>query len=366
MAENSPYLTADDLRAGVATGILTEAQAAAVLNLAQSRAGTRAGLASEDEPFEFFRGFSEIFISVGLCILLAGIIALLSLLGFGSGAGILIPIAMAAVVWWMAGYFTLKRRMILPSMILAGAFGFGISIFVASLMAQSDFPNPRNVFIYACLASTAAMGLWYWRFRLPVSMFFLGFSALCALYAMTLSTQAFFNMTSPGVGSVFDLRNSPDFAFATLVFGICAFIAGMWFDMRDPHRLGRHAATGFWLHLLAAPALVNTVALTLYNLGGTVGITSVAVALIGIAILALVIDRRSFLTAGIIYIALVISWAIRGDGDGSFAQWVAILLILGSFITALGTWWVPLRAGLMRKLPDFPGKSRLPPYAETT
>ena len=36
---------------------------------------------AEDEPFEFFRGFSEIFISIGLVILLSGITALLAPFG---------------------------------------------------------------------------------------------------------------------------------------------------------------------------------------------------------------------------------------------------------------------------------------------
>ena len=61
----------------------------------------------------------------------------------------------------------------------------------------------------------------------------------------------------------------------------------------------------------------------------------------------------------------MISWAVRG-GDSAAAgvgHWTVILLILGFLITALGTWWVPLRAGLMRALPDFPGKHRLPPYS---
>jgi hypothetical protein len=358
----------DDLRAAVAAGIVTEAQAAGISVLAQSRAGTRDAQVAEDEPFEFFRGFSEIFIAVGLTILLSGILALLSWVGFTSGAFLVVPLVMSVVVWWMAGYFTLKRRMVLPSMILAASFGIGICAFVLGWIGQGNFPNPRHMLVYSSLSATVAMGIWYWRFRLPVAMFLVGLACLGALYGMTLSTAVLFDLQggSLGIGGLFDLRNSPDFAVATLIFGIGSFLAGMWFDTRDPHRLGRHAATGFWLHLLAAPALVNTLALTLYNIGGTVGILAVAAALALIAVLALVIDRRSFLTAGIVYIALVISWAIRGEGDGSFGQWVAILLILGAFITALGTWWVPLRARLMRVLPGFPGKTRLPPYSETT
>ena len=86
----------DDLRAAVAAGIVTEAQAAGILVLAQSRAGTRAAHSPEDEPFEFFRGFSEVFLAVGLSILLAGFVALLVWLGLSSGAFLVAPLVVAA------------------------------------------------------------------------------------------------------------------------------------------------------------------------------------------------------------------------------------------------------------------------------
>jgi hypothetical protein len=87
------------------------------------------------------------------------------------------------------------------------------------------------------------------------------------------------------------------------------------------------------------------------------------VALVVITLLALIIDRRSFLTAAIAYIALVIAWVIGDSGD--FGTWTFILIALGGLITAIGTWWVQLRAAVLRALPDFPGKSRLPPYGST-
>lgn len=361
-------ISAGDLRFAVAAGVLTEAQAATVKAMAQDRAGKRAAMPAEDEPFEFFKGFSEIFVSVGLIILMAGVAGLLSLF---TGPLILIalPAIVAAIAWWWAMYFTLKRRMNLPSMVLASAFGLGVFISALTVLAEAD-SAPRMVLVIAAVVAMIGMGIWYRRFRLPFAMFILGMFALTAIYAMTASMNSVqgFAGAGQGIGSglaggVFDLRNSPQFALATLAFGVAAFAAGMWFDTRDPYRLGRHAATGFWLHLMAAPALVNTVALTLFNIGGTVGMATMAVALGIIALLALVIDRRSFLTAGIIYIALVIAWVIQGGRDGDFGQWVAIILILGAFITALGTWWVPLRAAVMRALPTFPGKSSLPPYA---
>ncbi|MCU0903814.1 MAG: hypothetical protein MUE83_08055 [Tabrizicola sp.] len=352
-------MTPEDLRAAVAAGILSEAQAASLSALANDRAGKRAALPQEDEPFEFFRGFSEIFISIGLIILLTGATALLTAFG-GFALLTLVPLATAGIAWWWAGYFTLKRRMTLPSMVLASAFGVGILIFAFAVLGQGAAVN-QNDGIGAFLLATLAMLLWYWRFRLPFAAFLTGLFALGFIYSVMVSNATLYALggATSGFSALFDLGQSPAFATATLLFGIGAFLIGMWFDTRDPHRLGRHAATAFWCHLLAAPALVNTVAITLLNGGGT-GL--LAIALVLITLLALVIDRRSFLTAAIAYIAIVIGWLM---GEGAGTSWIFILLVLGSFITAIGTWWVQLRAKVMDLLPDFPGKTRLPPYGST-
>ncbi|MES2913611.1 MAG: hypothetical protein V4753_00715 [Pseudomonadota bacterium] len=351
-------MTPEDLRAAVAAGILSEAQAASLSALANDRAGKRASLPAEDEPFEFFRGFSEIFISIGLVILLTGVTALLAAFG-GFALLTLVPLATSLMAWWWAGYFTLKRRMTLPSMVLATAFGAGIVIFAFALLQQVGM-DARALSIVGFLASAGAMVLWYRRFRLPFAAFLTGAALLGAIYSITASAANVVGLVGAGgYQALFDLGESPAFATATLIFGIGAFLIGMWFDTRDPYRLGRHSATAFWCHLLAAPALVNTVAVTLMNGGGT---GFLAIALVLITVLALVIDRRSFLTAAIAYIAIVIAW-LMGEGDGT--SWIFVLLVLGGFITAIGTWWVQLRAKVMSVLPDFPGKSRLPPYGST-
>jgi hypothetical protein len=351
-------MTPQDVRAAVAAGILTEAQAASLSALASDRAGRRAALPSEDEPFEFFRGFSEIFISIGLIILLSGVTVLLIVFG-GFAVLTLVPLTSAGIAWWWAGYFTLKRRMTLPSMVLATAYGAGVMLFVFSLLGQIDVDD-RLTGILGFSFAAAGMLLWFRHFHLPFAAFLTGAFVLGAIYAMTASASNVAGLfLAGGYDSLFDLNESPAFATATLVFGIGAFLVGMWFDTRDPHRLGRHAATAFWCHLMAAPALVNTVALTLLN-GSGIGLLSLALA--AITVLALVIDRRSFLTAAIVYIAIVIGWLM---GEGSGTSWIFVLLLLGAFITAIGTWWVQLRAWVMGVLPDFPGKSRLPPYGST-
>lgn len=362
MADEPAIFGPADLRAAVAAGLVTEAQAAGLTALAHDRAGKRAALPAEDEPFEFFRGFAEIFIALGLAILLGGIALLLTIIG-GVTVLIAIPAILALIAWWMAGYFTLKRRMNLPSMVLVSAYSSGIYVSALTFLGQSSM-GLRGVAFAAAAITVGATALWFRRFRLPFSMFVLGVFALLATYAL-------FTRYSPGgdyssvEGWARTFVPRANLTLASLTFGVAAFVGAMAFDLRDPHRIGRHSATAFWLHLLAGAALVNTIAGHLYAGGGTQNVLPTAAALFVFALIALIIDRRSMLTAGVAYIAALIYWAVAGDGQASLRDWAKIMIILGSFFTVLGTWWVQLRAALMRVLPDFPGKDRLPPYSET-
>ena len=362
MAEEPKTFGPTDLRAAVAAGIVTEAQAAGLATLANDRAGKRRALPAEDEPFEFFRGFAEIFVATGLAILLGGLALLLGVIG-GVTILILIPAIIAAVAWWMAGYFTLKRRMNLPSMVLISAYSSGIYVSALTLLGQMELGLKGVAFVSAAIAAGAA-ALWFRRFKLPFAMFVVGAFTLMATYAL-------FTRYNPG-GSFGNLDAwaqsfvpRANLTAASLVFGIGAFAGAMSFDMKDPHRIGRHSATAFWLHLLAGAALVNSIAGNIWGSGGSSAILPTTAALLIFALIALIIDRRSMLTAGIVYIGALIYWAVAGDGSASALDWAKILIILGAFFTVLGTWWVPLRAALMRALPDFPGKDRLPPYSET-
>jgi hypothetical protein len=349
-------VTPDDLRAAVAAGTVTEAQAASLLATAQARAGLRV---AEDEPFELFKGFAEIFVAVGMVILIAGMTGLAML--FDSSG--LIFGGYALLAWWAARYYTLKRRMMLPSIILviayAGAAAW-ICIWLTELTLGVSSNEPFSITL-VLLGTGLALLAWYKRFLLPFTMFLVGLAGFGIAVVLSSNFDAA-DLTTRGVGRIFDLRSGSALPLGTLVFGISAFAGGLWFDMKDPHRLGRASASGFWLHILAAPALVNTVAMTFYNMGPGPGYALLAVSLLLISALALIIDRRSFLTAGIGYLIFLISYALTDPGNPS--SWALVLFVVGLGLTSLGTFWTDMRLRLMQLLPAFPGKNRLPPYAE--
>lgn len=360
MPETAKFVGADDLRAAVAAGHLSEAQAASVAALAHARAGRRGALGTEDEPFEFFKGFAEIFIAIGLVVLLGGISLMLVVLG-GPTILVIVPGILAVSTWALARYFTLRRRMNLPSMVLVATFGASVFVSASTLLGRAL--DMQATFAAGAAIAALATALWFRRFKLPFAMFVIGVLAFIAINA-ALSGQV--SPAYPGALPRWPngLLPSPHSTLGTILFGFVAFAAAMWFDLRDRYRIGRQSATAFWLHLLAAVALVNTIAGTIYAGGDAGSVTATAAALLGFAVIALIIDRRSLLTAGIAYIAAVIFWVVKGDGQASPRDLAMILIILGTLFTILGTWWTELRAALMRALPDFPGKDHLPPYAE--
>jgi hypothetical protein len=135
------------------------------------------------------------------------------------------------------------------------------------------------------------------------------------------------------------------------VLGIVVFAVAMMFDMSDPHRVTRRSANGFWLHMVAAPALVNTMALSLLGQSNLILLIVLAM----FAIVAIVIDRRSFLIAAIGYIVAL--GAAVFDGTGT----APTILILGVVLLLLGAFWERIRARILRVMPGFIPLHRLPP-----
>lgn len=349
----------NDIRAAVAANILTEKQASSLQVFAESRLGFRDHMLQDDEPFELFKGFAEIFVTVGLGMLFSGGLLLL-ILTEGSA---LVSLLGAAIAFGLAFYFTLKRRMNLPSIFLATVFAANIGAFFGILLFDPLNPSEYDI-LYVGIIGMIAMAAWFKIFKLPFSMFLFGlYGAVVALAVAAILSPNVLDIFELRKG-VFDLNNQSYFPILTMVFGVLMFLLAMFFDMRDPHRVSRFAASGFWLHVLAAVAIVNTVALTLYNTGGAMGYTLTALALLLISVVALIIDRRSFLTAGILYMAFLLFAAFDGSGNDESTSFMATFFTLGVSITVLGTWWAQIRGALMKSLPNFPLKKRLPPYSE--
>jgi hypothetical protein len=192
----------------------------------------------------------------------------------------------------------------------------------------------------------------YWlRFRVPFAMAMIA----VGLFVIALLFAAVRSGTPSTLEDMFLLSAGGPFAWITLVLGVVVFCAAMVFDMSDPYRVSIRAANGFWLHVVAAPALVNTVALTLLAREEAGGNLLLLAVLAVFAYIAVIIDRRSFLIAAIGYI-VVLAGAVF-DGDGA----ALTILLLGAVLLLLGAFWERVRAVLLRTLPGFIPRDRLPP-----
>ncbi|MGF1446798.1 MAG: hypothetical protein ACFBRM_11450 [Pikeienuella sp.] len=362
--EGGASLGSEDLRAAVSAGLLSEAQAAGLIILAERRAGYRDRMGPDDEPFELFRGLNEIFVATGLVLLILGG----TTLAWGVGAPLAPALAGLGISWALAEYFTRVRRMILPSLVLAVSVVLfattgAVSALIGELGAADAVTATRAPITQVSGIGALAALLFFARFRLPFALFLAGLLAIPPVFVGTgaIGGLVDFAQLLEDPTRAFDLAGAGRLALTTLGFGLACLTIALAFDMSDPHRVSRRHRCGFWLHLLAAPAIVNTLALTLWQAGTPAALTALTAIIVLVVLVALVIDRRSFLLSAAAYIGLLLGAAADRSAIGVGPA--ATFLLLGAAITLLGAAWTGARARLMRALPEFPGKAYLPPYA---
>ncbi|MCH2094037.1 MAG: hypothetical protein MK160_02870 [Rhodobacteraceae bacterium] len=349
----------DDLRAAVGAGTLTESQATSLLTLARNRATVRAGRAPVDEPFELFRGFNEVFIVVGLGILFAGFVSLSEAVSvttqnpdtpwtraYNHGSVALMAFSGLTLTVLLTRYFTLRRRMIAPSIALSMA----VSYFAMRIGLAADDRFGFD-FLWGPIAATGSIALfWFWA-RVPFALMLgaLCFAASCYGGAATILS------VEPDFESFFLLSGQGVFPFITLGVGALCLAAALRFDLADRYRVTRNAANAFWLHVAAGPMLVNPIAATLFNLESGLTNAILLAFVVVMALFAIAIDRRSFLLSGIGYLIALITTQL--DHGGAIA-----IVLLGVLLITLGAKWEAIRCGLLERLPEFPGKGRLAPW----
>src|SRR5215510_4139986 len=120
----------NDLDEAVAAGALSADAAASLRAFIDSQ---RASPAVDEENFRLITGFNDIFVAIASAILLFAVGFIGQWIGQRTGLIIesdgpspLAPLAVAATSWGLALFFTAKRRMALPSILLLLAFVGGV------------------------------------------------------------------------------------------------------------------------------------------------------------------------------------------------------------------------------------------------
>ena len=155
-----------DIESAVTAGAISPQAAAA---LRQHIAATRDAPAVDEESFRLLTGFNDIFVSIAIGLLLVA----LGQIG-GSVSVALAGVAVAGASWLLAEYFTRKRRMALPSILLLLGFVGGVAGGPVGLLidTQADFSEQTQAIIGAGIGLVAAAAAWlHWRrFMVPITI----------------------------------------------------------------------------------------------------------------------------------------------------------------------------------------------------
>ena len=346
-----------DIEAAVAAGALTPEAAAALRNYISSQ---RAAPAVDEEHFRLITGFNDIFVGIAAAILLVAVGWIGDSFGgkiAGEGPSIFSGALVAATAWGLAEFFTKKRRMALPSILLLLAFVGGVFVtagtaLVLAVGVPAIEDNERLGALLAAAAAAVAVGAaWlHWRrFRVPITIA----AGALALVGVALALIAY---------AVGDVPALEDVMLASaLVLGVGVFLFAMWWDGSDPRRETRRSDVAFWLHLLSAPLLVHPI-FSLLGLNDGEATVGEAIIVLGVYVLlgltALAIDRRALLVSALAYVlwALVDLFDRFGAVELNFAL---AAFVIGSALLLLSAFWHNVRRAVVRPLP--PGlQARLP------
>jgi hypothetical protein len=311
----------------------------------------------DTEAPRFIRGFHDVLITIGVLILLSGI------WGLWSG------LALLPFILVLSEILIVRQRLALPAVILSLALTVWTAIAAASGVEAIGVDDNGPAWIFAMLLPFPfVLGLFYWRYRVPIALAILILSVCAFLLAglITLLGRLTgtddFAVTYPTVTSLIFLASA-----------ILLFAVAMRYDMADPSRLTRRSDIAFWLHLTAAPALLYGMLAVvflrkaghggLFSLDGLPAYESAGQVLVIVVILmaiGLIIDRRAFVTSGLIsLIAAVGSILSRGTLDGRGTVFIA-LLIVGVVVLTIGVGWPKLRRLVVGLFPEGL-KAKLPP-----
>lgn len=348
-------LNSDELNAAVEAGVIARADAdrlAAFLvqhrgaNPLADAGQSQATLDDDAEAVRFVRGFHDIFLSIGIILLL---------LGIGFSTNILFDglwfATTAIAAWLLAEYFTRFKRLTLPSIVLSVAFGVaGAFACYALIHSFGDVSSPEHAnylnsrYLERCLKVASALPasiLFFLRFRLPFTL-----AQIVITTAFTVITLFYLNVAFKPYGYA-----SP----VLLVIGLLVFLLAVHFDLRDPTRKSILADNAFWLHLSAAPLIVHVGVKFIWETDNVNNLTiqdalTIVVLIAFIAFIALLIDRRALLVAGLFYFGAALFALIRNTAIEEGSVFAITLLILGTSLLLLGIGWRPTRSFILTKL----------------
>ena len=370
----------EDINSAVSAGALSaDAAAAFRAHMTQIRDMPR----GDEENFRLINSFNDIFVAIGVVIMLvaAGAIgqAIASAMApvtdiWASGfeptdaqlaawsaasewrsalttlfAGALI----AATALPLSEFFTRRRRMALPSIILLLAFVggcFAAAMGIGLSLGAMDNESTGALFVAgAGLLAAGAAWLHWKRFMVPITV--AAGAGAAAVTVIALIVSVLYGPLELNENTVGDTLLALTFGM-----GLGVFAFAMRWDMSDRERTTRRSDVAFWLHLLAAPMIAHPVFYSLGVMDGAdrVGVGS-AIGVLAIYVLfglvALAIDRRALLVSALAYVLVALAFLF--DRFGAVELTFALTaLVIGSALLSLSAFWTPIRNKVVAGLPN--------------
>ncbi|MDE1466235.1 hypothetical protein [Aurantiacibacter sp. D1-12] len=330
-----------DLRDAVAGGAIS-AEAAEALRSHVAHA--RKMPVTDEENFRLVNSFNDIFVTI------AAVLLLVAMAGIGGAiapglAGVLVAVA----AWFMAEFFTKRRRMALPSIVLLLAFVGGIIAAPIEVLSETNLDQNDRVIaglITLTFISGAVGAFVHWRrFMVPITIAALAATVAASVIALIVTA----------IGP--DTLENPEQVLLALVFiaGLAIFAFAMRWDMSDRARQTRRSDVAFWLHLLAAPMIAHPIFHWLgINDGSTVGVAGAVLVLVvylAFGLVALAIDRRALLVSALAYVLFALS-ELFGEYGMVELSVALTALVIGSALLMLSAFWPGIRGSLVSKLPS--------------
>src|SRR5262249_28961851 len=120
-------LDESDLDAAVAQGLVTQAQADALLNLANDRRMRRVPREVDEERFRFMRGFNDFFLAIGIILFGSAMTYYLASAADRNQSPVIVALVWAigaVAVWGLSELLVRRMRQVLPGILLSCLFVF--------------------------------------------------------------------------------------------------------------------------------------------------------------------------------------------------------------------------------------------------
>jgi len=296
--------------------IIAHDQVEPLLNfIQQQQEDTKAGAESDnqEEPLRFIRSFGDVFITLGVVLLVIAI-NMLSL----SGYLYFIPVIGFII---MAEWLVRVRRLALP--------GIAILIVILYFVNKAIGFDHDNATIAGLGILSFTSFIFYLRYRMPFSLLPLA-AGLVAIAVIQIGV---------------DVIQHP-VIFSGL--GLLVFIVAMSFDVRDTTRQTHLSDSAFWLHLLASPLIVHGAMISVLfsnheRLQAIDGEVFIVLFFTLFLLVALLLDRRAMLVSTQIYMIYALTQILEGQFDSSQNMVIYVMMLLGFVVIFFGTYWYKTR-----------------------